>query len=177
MVRPGYLGSVQINSSSEPLPGNTACLLLFSPKCGKHWEARGAARENVSMSTGANFKCAHNSLSVLVCGAGGTHSSGGWVAFERAQAAWAVLVAPLSFCSSKNSGSDCLWSTAAFKAAQGTNYSKGGAVVVSYWLLAALWTGVTLAKFLNKSWTLNKNKNHWEKRCPNGYNEVTSAIS
>lgn len=69
---------MQINTSSVPLTGNTASVCFCShPSVGNADRHMLQLRENVSMSTRANFK-----LPVRV--GWGTQ---GWVAFARAQAA------------------------------------------------------------------------------------------
>lgn len=81
---------MQINTSSVPLTGNAASVCFCShPGVGNTGKAHGAAgRRCLHEHSRANFKRAHNSLSVWgVCGVVGTHSTDGWVAFERTQAA------------------------------------------------------------------------------------------
>lgn len=67
VVRLGCLRNMQISTSSEPVTGNTASVCFCShPSVGNPDRHMVQLGENVSMSTGANFKRAHNWLWVGV---------------------------------------------------------------------------------------------------------------
>lgn len=80
---------MQMSTSSGPLTGNTASV-CFCPPPGVGNTSRHMVqlRENVSVNVQElilNVPITHCHCGL--CGVGGTHSTDGWVAFERAQAA------------------------------------------------------------------------------------------